>query len=109
MECLLPYTYVCMVTVPHTMVRLERMLDYRGVGLARFHCSENLYNQDQDGRSSILHSLLWLAQDFLDGALLICNLSNTLLLISIGKNGIYILFNVVWCHGYISMDVTFLL
>ena len=35
MECLLPY--LCMVTVPHIMVRLERMLDYRGVGLARFH------------------------------------------------------------------------
>ena len=31
MECLLPY--LCMVTVPHIMVRLERMLDYRGVGL----------------------------------------------------------------------------
>ena len=33
-ECLLPY--LCMVTVPHIMVGLERMLDYRGVGLARF-------------------------------------------------------------------------
>ena len=37
MEYLLPY--LCMVTVPHIMVVLERMLDYRGVGLARFHCS----------------------------------------------------------------------
>ena len=37
MECLLPY--LCMVTVPHIMVGLERMLDYRGVGLERFHCS----------------------------------------------------------------------
>ena len=37
MECLLPY--LCKVTVPHIMVGLERMLDYRGVGLARFHCS----------------------------------------------------------------------
>ena len=27
-----------MVTVPHIMVGLERMLDYRGVGLERFHC-----------------------------------------------------------------------
>ena len=27
-----------MVTVPHNMVGLERMLDYRGVGLQRFHC-----------------------------------------------------------------------
>ena len=27
-----------MVTVPHNMVGLERMLDYRGVGLERFHC-----------------------------------------------------------------------
>ena len=35
MECLLPY--LCMVTVPHIMVGLERMLDYRGVGLAKFH------------------------------------------------------------------------
>ena len=37
MEYLLPY--LCMVTVPHIVVGLERMLDYRGVGLARFHCS----------------------------------------------------------------------
>ena len=37
MECLLPY--LCMVTVPHIMVGLERMLDYRGVGLARFRCT----------------------------------------------------------------------
>ena len=36
MECLLPY--LSMVTVPHIMVGLERMLDYRGVGLERFHC-----------------------------------------------------------------------
>ena len=36
MEYLLPC--LCMVTVPHIMVGLERMLDYRGVGLARFHC-----------------------------------------------------------------------
>ena len=34
MECLLPY--LCMVTVPHIMVGLERMLEYRGVGLVRF-------------------------------------------------------------------------
>ena len=40
MECLLPY--LSMVTVPHIMVRLERMLDYRGVGLERFHCT-NLF------------------------------------------------------------------
>ena len=31
MECFLPY--LCMVTVPHIMVGLERILDYRGVGL----------------------------------------------------------------------------
>ena len=36
MEYLLPY--LCMVTVPHIMVGLERMLDFRGVGLERFHC-----------------------------------------------------------------------
>ena len=39
MECLLPYA--CMATLPHIMVGLERMLDYRGVGLARFHCMYN--------------------------------------------------------------------
>ena len=37
MEYHLPY--LCMVTVPDIMVGLERMLDYRGVGLARFHCT----------------------------------------------------------------------
>ena len=37
MECLLPY--LSMLTVPHIMVGLERMLDYRGVGLERFHCT----------------------------------------------------------------------
>ena len=36
MECLLPY--LCMVTVWHKMVGLEKMLDYRGVGLVRFQC-----------------------------------------------------------------------
>ena len=30
---------LCMVTVPHKMVGLENMLDYRGVGLERFHCT----------------------------------------------------------------------
>ena len=40
MEYLLPY--LSMVTVPHIMVRLERMLDYRGVGLERFHCYNTL-------------------------------------------------------------------
>ena len=43
MECLLPY--LCMMTVPHIMVGLERTLDYRGVGLARFHCSLHEYVQ----------------------------------------------------------------
>ena len=37
MECLLPY--ISMVDEPHEMVGLERMLDYRGVGLERFHCT----------------------------------------------------------------------
>ena len=41
MECLLPY--LCMVIVPHMMVELERMSDYRGVGLARFHCILLIY------------------------------------------------------------------
>ena len=57
MECLLPY--LSMVTVPHIMVELERMLDYRGVGLARFHCicnrearlkPETLKFQHEDGK-----------------------------------------------------------
>ena len=37
MECLLPYLSI--VTVSHIMVVLERMLDYRGGGLERFHCT----------------------------------------------------------------------
>ena len=36
MECLLPYVLIY-GDVPHIMVGLERVLDYRGVGLARFH------------------------------------------------------------------------
>ena len=44
MECLL--TYLCMVTVPHIMVGLERMLDYRGIGLAKFHCNLMLASSD---------------------------------------------------------------
>ena len=44
MECLLPY--LSMVTVPHIMVGLERKLDYRGVGLERFHCTvDHSYNK----------------------------------------------------------------
>ena len=35
-ECLL--AYFNMVTAPHKMVGLERMPDYRGVGLQRVHC-----------------------------------------------------------------------
>ena len=46
MECLLPY--LCMVTVPHIMVGLERMLDYRGVGLARFHCSKVFHDSSSN-------------------------------------------------------------
>ena len=46
-ECLLPF--LCMVTVPHIMVGLERMLDYRDVGLERFYCTLKC------GRCSILH------------------------------------------------------
>ena len=29
-----------MMTVPRKVVRLERMLDYRVVGLQRFHCKQ---------------------------------------------------------------------
>ena len=55
MECLLPH--LCMVTVPHKMVRLERMLDYRGVRLERFHCTRmcwNRVNADVMGVMSLL-------------------------------------------------------
>ena len=55
MECLLPY--LCMVTVPHIMVVLERMLDYRGVGLVRFHCS--LMIMAACGIAPTPHSVLW--------------------------------------------------
>ena len=41
MACLLPY--LCMVTVSHIMVGLERMLNYRGVALVRFHCTNQKY------------------------------------------------------------------
>ena len=34
----MPLTILSMVTVPHITVGLERMLDYRDVGLERFHC-----------------------------------------------------------------------
>ena len=43
MEYHLPFS--SMVTVPHIMVELERMLDYRGVGLERFHCMYLQYRQ----------------------------------------------------------------
>ena len=33
------YTYINLVTVPHKMVRLQRMLDCKGVGLQRFNCT----------------------------------------------------------------------
>ena len=45
MECLL--LYLSMMTVPHIMVGLERMLDYRGVELERFHC---IYTGRLEGR-----------------------------------------------------------
>ena len=44
MECLIPY--LSMVTVPHIMVGLERISDYRDVGLARFHCMYNVVYTD---------------------------------------------------------------
>ena len=51
MECLLPY--LCMVTVPHIMVGLERMMDYRDVGLERFLCSTDLVGTNRIFLSSI--------------------------------------------------------
>ena len=46
MECLLPY--LCMETVPHIMVGLERILDYKGVGLERSHCTTNALHLEQE-------------------------------------------------------------
>ena len=37
----MPLTILMYGTVPHIMVGLERLLDYRGVGLERFHCIVN--------------------------------------------------------------------
>ena len=54
MECLLPY--LSMVTVPHIMVGLERMLDYRGVGLVRFHCTGILVQQWPDATGTPLQT-----------------------------------------------------
>ena len=51
MECLLPY--LCMVTVPHIMVGSARMLDYRGVGLARFHCILSEYDEFMQNRRDV--------------------------------------------------------
>ena len=53
MECLLPY--LCMVTVPHIMVVLERMLDYRGVGLARFHCTDKMLHKHRKELNAFLY------------------------------------------------------
>ena len=52
MEWLLPY--LCMVTVPHIVVGLERMLDYRGVGITRFHCRHihGVYSRCTENTSS---------------------------------------------------------
>ena len=36
MECLL--SYLCMVTIPHIMVGLEKMLDYRGFTVRMYVC-----------------------------------------------------------------------
>ena len=49
-----------MVTVPHIMVGLERLLDYRGVGLARFHCSSPciLFSVECWDGSSNVHGLV---------------------------------------------------
>ena len=54
MECLLPY--LRMVIVPHIMVGLERMLDYRGAGLARFHCTVRWRLNDSARRAESLES-----------------------------------------------------
>ena len=56
MECLLPY--LCIVSVPHLMVGLERMWDYRGVGLARFHCISSVCIQCTSYRKYVLPGYL---------------------------------------------------
>ena len=54
-----------MVTVPHNMVGLERMLDYRGVGLQRLHCIECLRYNAGTGSAN---------KDRCPGASLLCKL-----------------------------------
>ena len=54
MECLLPY--LSMVTVPHIMVGIERMLDYRDVGLERFRCMYVCIHLHMNGlKKKIMH------------------------------------------------------
>ena len=43
-----------MVTVPHEIVGLARMSDYRGVGLERFHCSGLVLHCPQ-GPNTLVH------------------------------------------------------
>ena len=53
MECLSPY--LCMVTVPHIMVGLKRLLDYRGVGLARFHSLYIIFSS-RNRQGALMHT-----------------------------------------------------
>ena len=69
-EYLLPY--LCMVTVSHIMVGLERMLDYRGVGLARFHCIQKSGLSEAAG-VKILYVAWKIPQAFLIHIFAICH------------------------------------
>ena len=51
----IPYLNIIVVTAPREMVGLERMLDYRGVGLHRFHCTA--LPIQHSGTSLIRHSM----------------------------------------------------
>ena len=63
-EYLLPY--LCMVTVPHIMVGLERMLDYRGVGLGRFHCISAVHTVQTLKYTIVLVLILTACPHYLD-------------------------------------------
>ena len=43
-----------MVTIPHEMVGLERMSDYRGVRLERFHCTYSIVQCEKGSRQTRL-------------------------------------------------------
>ena len=93
MECLLPY--LCMVTVPHIMVGLKRMLDYIGVGLARFHCitfpSESGADFPLTQLAKIVSLNCILFKEAIGGNKLVKTVAATILVLGVGHVPMYIL------------------